>query len=48
MAVRINPVPDERAQKILDNPSDYYAKARERTRAEVEREVARERREDRR
>jgi hypothetical protein len=47
MAVRITPVPDERAKKILDDPSDYYAKARERARAEVEREVARERGEGR-
>jgi hypothetical protein len=44
MAVRINPVPDERAQRILENPTEYYAEARERARAEVEREVAYERR----
>lgn len=43
MAVRIKPVPDERAEKILENPSDYYAEARQRAREEVEREVARER-----
>jgi hypothetical protein len=44
VAVQINPVPDERAKKILDNPSAYYAKARERARAAVEREVEQERR----
>jgi hypothetical protein len=43
VAVRIKPVPDERAEKILENPSDYYAEARQRAREEVEREVARER-----
>jgi hypothetical protein len=47
MAVRIVPVPDERAQRILDNPSDYYAEARQRAREAVEREVARERAEHR-
>ncbi len=43
MAVQIAPVPDERAEKILKNPAGYFAEARERVRAEVEREVARER-----
>ena len=47
MAARINPVPDERAKKILEILSNYYAEARQRARAEVEREVARERGEDR-
>lgn len=47
MAVRINPVPDERAKKIIENPADYYAEARQRARAEVEREIAGKRGEDR-
>jgi hypothetical protein len=47
MAVQIAPIPDERAQRILENPSGYFAEARERVRAEVEREVARERGEER-
>lgn len=47
MAVRIQPVRDDRAEKMLQNPADYYAEARQRAREAVEREVARERAEHR-
>ncbi len=47
MAVRIEPVRDDRAERILENPSGYYAEARQRAREAVEREVARERAEHR-
>ncbi|HRD10516.1 MAG TPA: hypothetical protein PLI79_01510 [Mycobacterium sp.] len=47
MAVLIKPVADDRAQKILDNPKGYYAEARARAREKVEREIARERAEQR-
>lgn len=43
MAVRIEPREDERAKQILENPERYFDDARRRVRAEVEREMARER-----
>lgn len=43
MGIRIKPVQDDRAQKIIDDPVDYYSRARERIRKTVEREVEQER-----
>ena len=35
MAIRINPRPDDRADRMLSNPSGYFKDARERLNAEV-------------
>jgi hypothetical protein len=43
MAVHIEPVRDERAERIIRDPSGYFDQARERARESVEREIARER-----
>ena len=42
MAVRINPIPDDRAERMLADPAAYFAEARaricEQVRAEMEQE----------
>ena len=35
MAIRINPKPDDRADRMVSNPSGYFEDARERLQAEV-------------
>jgi hypothetical protein len=40
MSVRINPVPDVRAERMLADPAKYFAEARAEIRAQVEREMA--------
>lgn len=43
MAVHITPKPDDRAEKMVSNPSGYFNDARERLRAEVVEDMSRER-----
>jgi hypothetical protein len=41
MAVKINGHPDDRVERILEDPSGYFAKARRRARDEVKQEMTR-------
>jgi hypothetical protein len=43
MAVRIDPKPDDRADRMVSNPSGYFKDARERLRAEVVEDMNRQR-----
>jgi hypothetical protein len=43
MAVRINPRPDDRADRMVSNPSGYFKDARERLHAEVVEDMNRQR-----
>jgi hypothetical protein len=43
MAVRINPKPDDRIERMVSDPSRYFNDARERLRAEVVEDMNRQR-----
>lgn len=43
MAVRINPKPDDRAERMVSDPAGYFQAERERLRAEVIEDMDRER-----